>query len=240
MADPALRYQGRVFKTCEQCKGEFYRKPHRMEAGRFCGRECSFAHKRKASEDRVARLASEKSALPATAYDKTCCHCGTAFISMSPAAKYCCKPCSGAASRGRSKFAVYMRDRYRKERQLTAKNVRCQECGNAFKAYRTKATFCSVACCDRNHDRMRSIRKRTTARPLENINPVDVFNAAGWMCQECGIETPKEKRGRHRPDSPEIDHVMPLARGGTHTRGNVQCLCRSCNMKKGVKIPEVA
>lgn len=33
-----------------------------------------------------------------------------------------------------------------------------------------------------------------------------------------------------------MDHVVPLAIGGTHTIDNIQPLCRSCNSKKGTQI----
>lgn len=32
-----------------------------------------------------------------------------------------------------------------------------------------------------------------------------------------------------------LDHIMPLAMGGNHTIDNAQCLCSSCNSKKGVR-----
>ena len=32
----------------------------------------------------------------------------------------------------------------------------------------------------------------------------------------------------------EIDHVVPLARGGSNRLENLQLLCRSCNRRKGV------
>lgn len=34
------------------------------------------------------------------------------------------------------------------------------------------------------------------------------------------------------PDELEIDHVVPLSKGGTSTLGNYQVLCRSCNASK--------
>lgn len=34
----------------------------------------------------------------------------------------------------------------------------------------------------------------------------------------------------------EMDHIIPLSRGGIHHASNVQPLCRSCNAKKGNKI----
>ena len=34
----------------------------------------------------------------------------------------------------------------------------------------------------------------------------------------------------------EVDHIVPIARGGRHAVGNLQALCRSCNASKGAKL----
>lgn len=34
-----------------------------------------------------------------------------------------------------------------------------------------------------------------------------------------------------------VDHIMPLALGGSNWPSNLQCLCPSCNMSKGAKDP---
>jgi 5-methylcytosine-specific restriction endonuclease McrA len=34
-----------------------------------------------------------------------------------------------------------------------------------------------------------------------------------------------------------MDHIVPLARGGTTTPGNVVPACKDCNKKKGVDTP---
>ena len=34
-----------------------------------------------------------------------------------------------------------------------------------------------------------------------------------------------------------LDHIVPIARGGAHTRKNAQLLCRSCNASKGARDP---
>jgi 5-methylcytosine-specific restriction endonuclease McrA len=35
----------------------------------------------------------------------------------------------------------------------------------------------------------------------------------------------------------EVDHVIPLARGGLHCLSNLRPACRSCNASKGAKRP---
>lgn len=52
-----------------------------------------------------------------------------------------------------------------------------------------------------------------------------VLNSWGGRCLACG------KSGRI-----EMDHVTPVAKGGTHTVDNVQPLCRGCNAAKGTKV----
>jgi 5-methylcytosine-specific restriction endonuclease McrA len=34
-------------------------------------------------------------------------------------------------------------------------------------------------------------------------------------------------------DNLQIDHIIPLARGGRHDEDNFQVLCKTCNLKKG-------
>lgn len=36
-----------------------------------------------------------------------------------------------------------------------------------------------------------------------------------------------------------VDHFIPLARGGTHTFGNLVAACAACNLSKGAKLPDV-
>jgi 5-methylcytosine-specific restriction endonuclease McrA len=57
-----------------------------------------------------------------------------------------------------------------------------------------------------------------------------VRGAAVIRCYWCKRRVPKEER--------HIDHVIPLAKGGSHTAANLCCSCATCNLSKGAKMPE--
>lgn len=45
----------------------------------------------------------------------------------------------------------------------------------------------------------------------------------------CGVRFVKEP---YKPASKELDHMVPLVMGGTHTVGNVRIICRRCNVRR--------
>ena len=42
----------------------------------------------------------------------------------------------------------------------------------------------------------------------------------------------QKRRGTRYSNAPELDHRVPISKGGTHLYTNVQCACRDCNGKK--------
>jgi 5-methylcytosine-specific restriction endonuclease McrA len=69
----------------------------------------------------------------------------------------------------------------------------------------------------------------------EKFDPLEVLARDGWRCHICGVSTPKRLRGTYDGRAPELDHIVPLARGGQHTRLNTACACRRCNGMKANK-----
>ena len=67
---------------------------------------------------------------------------------------------------------------------------------------------------------------------IENFKPSEVFKRDDYICQLCGIKTRPDFKNKHHLKRPELDHIIPLSKGGEHSRQNTQCLCRQCNMKK--------
>ena len=55
----------------------------------------------------------------------------------------------------------------------------------------------------------------------------DLYRRQGGRCMYCGT--------RQRMDLMDVDHKIPLSRGGSNGRRNLQLLCRTCNARKGNK-----
>ena len=53
----------------------------------------------------------------------------------------------------------------------------------------------------------------------------------GFICKQCGASVQKEPNLLL-----EIDHIIPVSKGGLTTEDNLQTLCWRCNRKKGNKI----
>ena len=83
--------------------------------------------------------------------------------------------------------------------------------------------------------RAQAARRRARKRAVE-CDPCATLPAViardGADCYICGIETDPAAppRARHKA---ELEHVIPLAKGGTHTMGNLRCACYPCNAVKG-------
>ncbi|MBU0977847.1 MAG: methyltransferase domain-containing protein [Nanoarchaeota archaeon] len=66
---------------------------------------------------------------------------------------------------------------------------------------------------------------------MENFSLKEVFKRDGYRCQLCSKKTRPDYNHFH-PLYPNLDHIIPLSKGGPHTKANTQCLCHSCNMIK--------
>lgn len=75
------------------------------------------------------------------------------------------------------------------------------------------------------HKRRALVRGTTT----EGFTRSEVFARDRGFCHLCG----KKVDPRHW----HLDHIIPLSRGGPHTKANVAVSHPRCNLKKGVKIP---
>ncbi|EMD8985967.1 HNH endonuclease [Pseudomonas aeruginosa] len=145
--------------------------------------------------------------------------------------------------------ATYSKSAYKK---LEHKPVRigrtCKGCGKEFVAKQSINIYCSAKCRERESRqrkklapasvamrRARDAKRRAIKRnvTVERIDPIKIFERDGWVCHLCGRKTLKSKRGTLHKRAPELEHIVALADGGTHTWGNLACACSSCNRRKG-------
>jgi 5-methylcytosine-specific restriction endonuclease McrA len=113
----------------------------------------------------------------------------------------------------------------------------CPECKCEFLPSRAGIVFCSIACQKkarrRKNDPIRRARKRNAT--IEKFDPLEILERDNWICYICGVKTNPQLRGSYDHNAPELDHIVPLAAGGDHSRENTACACRQCNNKKSDK-----
>lgn len=207
---------------CEHCGKDF--QPKRAGRTTYCSRECGFAAKAAAKKPKVKGPPRPPSA---------CIGCG---VSIAVGAKRCAD-CAKAAAR-----ADYLASR---------PVPHCADCGVQLEAGKYQRR-CS-SCREKHHkDRVRAERRTSPSRRAhkakrkalhrgkiagaETFDPIEILERDKWRCHICGVSTPRKLRGTYDDRAPELDHLVPLAKGGAHTRANTACACRKCNMAKGSSI----
>jgi 5-methylcytosine-specific restriction endonuclease McrA len=89
-----------------------------------------------------------------------------------------------------------------------------------------------------NPERMREFsavsdakRRAATAKSKDNWTADDVREIFTSQRGKCAVCRERLTKSFHR------DHIVPLARGGSNDRLNLQLLCKSCNCRKSAKDP---
>ena len=105
----------------------------------------------------------------------------------------------------------------------------CKLCGTHYISGK-RLSYCSVQCSQKADGRRNNLyRASLFGCEYVKFNPIDVMKRDNWICQACGIDTPKSLRGTLEWNAPELDHIIPMSKGGAHSPDNAQCLCRNCN-----------
>ena len=127
--------------------------------------------------------------------------------------------------------------RPRPERQTRARWFAgvCPTCGTAFVS-ETTAMTCSADCAAQRHAERRRAdkharRARERAAFVAYVHPRAIYRRDGWQCWLCqgGIDPHADPQSDH---GPSLDHVIPLANGGTHEPANVRAAHRGCNARR--------
>lgn len=105
----------------------------------------------------------------------------------------------------------------------------CPMCAAWFVTDNPRDQNCSPRCGRRAaKDRRRALERDAFVAP---VNRRSVYERDRWVCQLCREPVARGKAVPH-PKAPTIDHIVPLARGGTHEPANVQLAHYLCNSIK--------
>jgi 5-methylcytosine-specific restriction endonuclease McrA len=176
---------------------------------------------------------------------KPCVGCGG---TKAPGARRYCASCKAVAEerrRERERQAARAWKAANPERRAAAerawKQANPERFAAAVKAWREANPDRDKANRDRNRkrwrtenpDRTRELALRYATRKraafVEDVNPLVVLERADGVCGVCG--------GDVDPLRFDVDHIVPLARGGEHSYRNTQPAHPSCNYRKGAQAP---
>ena len=198
-----------------------YRKKHRPpgQGEKFCTRSCAFAAKAANAVRGVC-----------TYHAGYCVGCGKPDGKRRPWTH--CSRCKADQAKRDACDAARIRNELL--HRAAALVVVCDECRSPFcPLYGTKIRLLCGGCVSVRKRAAKSARKALhRGADAEPVDWVKVCERDRWRCQLCGVKTPRAKRGTYDDNAPEIDHIVPLSKGGAHRYTNVQCACRRCNAAK--------
>lgn len=131
-------------------------------------------------------------------------------------------------------YAQANRDRLRQYRQAYDIEWRRRNPG--------KTALYSKAWRERDRTKARRLRREAQQRRRAQMATSDiglftelqVFERDGWTCWICDEPVERMPYRKRAPRMASVDHVVPLARGGSHTLDNVRCTHLDCNRRRGL------
>lgn len=132
--------------------------------------------------------------------------------------RYHANPDAARAEKRRS-YWLYVDERRADSKRWRANNM--EKAAAIVKAWRAKNPEKRREYGSRRRAALRAAEGRITAQEIEAM-----IAAQKGLCIYCKAD------GRLT-----LDHIIPLARGGSHTRENAQMICARCNSRKGAKDP---
>lgn len=217
-------------RTCPVCGTQHSRR------GIYCAETCS-----KRAEN--ARRRGTTPRPPIASFN--CKRCGNTCVPgkgvPAHASHFCSKPCRKAWHRLYGVGMPSKQERAQRTLDRAAAGTRgtttwydrlCPECGARTLSHhvpRDDNGYCSATCCLKQKRRRR--RARQAGAGSKTLSFRQVAERDGWVCALCSKDVDPTLLVPH-PHAATLDHVLPLARGGTHTMDNAQLAHFICNSVK--------
>ena len=172
-----------------------------------------------------------------------CKKCGRFFIADKyPNRRYCSPECNPwiSTKRPSKSCKICGKDLHRKGNAGPFPTYCTEACRweAHYKRYPKKYTKPCAYCGKPNHQKRGIVNKYCS----EDCRSNDAIRNQEQQCEICGKlcgrKINKELKYPH-PMSVSLDHIMPLAKGGTHEWDNLQASHLRCNMSKGARVADV-
>jgi 5-methylcytosine-specific restriction endonuclease McrA len=111
-----------------------------------------------------------------------------------------------------------------RERERRASNPELRR--NSYKKWAKKEDSDAVIAANAHRRRARLLTATGRHTP-DDLR--EILAAQAHRCPYCNADLKQVKR--------HVDHIMPLSRGGSNDKTNIQILCQTCNLSKGDKDP---
>jgi hypothetical protein len=121
-------------------------------------------------------------------------------------------------------------------RNGTLESGQCAVCQEPLPSGSTRQRrYCEPCNLDRRRARGRDQEHRRRVAMLsgasERIDSLEIYERDGWKCGLCHRRV-NPTLAWPNPQSPSLDHIVPLVQGGRHVRTNVQLAHLGCNARK--------
>lgn len=218
---------------CVYCGKTF--KPKRKYRATFCSQQCSIRYialsrfgepKAVLRAKILGRLLEPLRNLAATLHRISECEiCGKRFIARLGSI-YCSETCrrKGTCDKGRINKGTRLCYQCHKEFDPAPGSIHWKYCSDKCRNKFTR----------RNQRRAREAREWGTAS--ETFSDKSIFERDGYLCCVCGMPVRTDVRPCHY-QAATIDHIIPLSRGGSNMRGNIQTVHFICNSIKSNRLP---
>ncbi|WP_406325811.1 HNH endonuclease [Streptomyces sp. NBC_01617] len=231
-----------AIRACPYCCAPL-NNPRRVQCG---APECRRQYRNDRQRDFQAKHRAEHGRSYSRQYDKPrrraiiCEQCGQRAVVTKSDARYCSHTCWYEA-----RHAEHAQIELAWKPTLTAPRVAqvvilkplrrrwfsacCPMCDAWFITDNPRDQNCSPRCGRRaDKDKRRALERQAFVAP---VSRPQVYERDHWTCQLCREPVARDQVVPH-PQAPTLDHIVPLARGGTHEPSNVQLAHYRCNSIK--------
>ena len=227
MHDQRVRTHGTPYRRCETCNDEM---AEDFGLAKYCGPGCrprckvegceepyrskdGYCARHKALVRRHGKPVGRHEWAPKSD-EYTCVVCGTVFTETEGRRKHCSSNCQVLDS-------TY-------QGHVPSLDFDCVMCGKHFKRNRKDALY-------QRGDKKLCDRCRVSKSRRHKSSPGYLAKRDGGDCGICGKRVDLELR-HPDPNSGSVDHIIPVALGGTHDEENLQLSHLTCNLKKQARM----